>query len=878
MKDRTSSIKYIFHGIILPITLLIIAAGFVLIVYNLKMNESSEKRAYRLLTESAEAQSVAMEERRKSSFQQLDIISKSLDWDRDIYEDESVAAKLKILAEESQFANIAISDKRGIMLYQNGNTNNCSDRSYFKEAISGKLCVEFVKTGRMSGNKVFVFAAPVYRNGQIAGAIMGTRNLDDIVNILGNNDENGQYNFLCYKSGEIVSVPPDCGLPIAVGGKINSHFRDKDGTIEIIPDKVCKYTYNGQTYYGIYMPSGFDDVFIFSAATRGYASNLAGLYNKWAVMVSMIIFVLTMAVATVIIVRLKQRISIVKAYELERTKKLEEYHSFQSRRSLNRSNILSSFHINITKNICDDTINATENIVKIKSGCSADEFCEAVAEHIHPSDREKYMHSMSCSALMAAFGNGKTTIQNDFLFYGANKRYIWLRIIADLVRNPMTDDLEALTYAVGINNEKRLEQIGKKLITENFEGMGLVDICSGLVFGIKAIGGKHIIQNNALKEGMDYDRAALSTLANYLSKFDFEYTKENVKLEHIKMELEHAPSYSVTIHVYNEEQKEDKYYKINYSYLDKRRESIILSCEDITAILASKMDVETGLYNSTGFHEKVSEWIRNNPGKKYRIYRYDLDGFKNINGTYGYDAGNKILRDMGKYMRAHSMEDSFAAHLNADHFVRFCSEDYLTPEQSYADFLKYFADYEIHYPISLHIGVYDLCEENCDSFTMSYKAHLALQSIKGDLSTHIAYYRKGLMESTKNQQELLSEVEKAVGQEQFEIWLQPQFDYGGSIVGAEALVRWRHPEKGLIQPADFIPLLEKSKQITLVDNFVWNRSCRYIKELRDKGIALPISVNVSRIDIRSEEICKEFEQMIKKYNIPAEMLRIEVPI
>ncbi|UKI38134.1 MAG: diguanylate cyclase [Clostridiales bacterium] len=102
------------------------------------------------------------------------------------------------------------------------------------------------------------------------------------------------------------------------------------------------------------------------------------------------------------------------------------------------------------------------------------------------------------------------------------------------------------------------------------------------------------------------------------------------------------------------------------------------------------MDIETGLYNSAGFHEKVTEWLKENPGKKYRMYRYNLDGFSNINGTYGYEAGNKVLRDIAKHMRARSTDSSFAAHLNADHFVRFCSEDYPSAEECHKKFSERF--------------------------------------------------------------------------------------------------------------------------------------------------------------------------------------------
>lgn len=90
--------------------------------------------------------------------------------------------------------------------------------------------------------------------------------------------------------------------------------------------------------------------------------------------------------------------------------------------------------------------------------------------------------------------------------------------------------------------------------------------------------------------------------------------------------------------------------------------------------------------------------------------------------------------------------------------------------------------------------MYDLCEEDCDSYTMSYKALLALQTIKGKFTKRIAYYEKGMMATETTRQELLADVQTAIDTEQFEVWFQPQVDYEKKcITGAEALIRWRHP-------------------------------------------------------------------------------------
>ena len=303
-------------------------------------------------------------------------------------------------------------------------------------------------------------------------------------------------------------------------------------------------------------------------------------------------------------------------------------------------------------------------------------------------------------------------------------------------------------------------------------------------------------------------------------------------------------------------------------------------CEDISDIVSSENDPLTGLYNLSGFHNHVKRWIEENPGRKFRIHRYNIDRFRDINGVYGYELGNKLLRDFAMYMKKYNSAGSFAAHLNADHFVRFCADDVLTVEECYNHFTECFKNYDLSLPIKLHMGVYDLCEPDCDSFTMSYKALLALQSIKGSFSKKIAYYEKGMMAVEKGQQELLADIQRAIEEEQFEVWFQPQTDYAGQrIIGAEALIRWNHPRKGMLPPAVFIPLLEKTDYIGIVDKFVVEKVCRYICRWRHEiweDEFIPVSVNLSRNDVYRKDLCEGLSHMIQRYGISPSQIHLEI--
>ena len=418
-----------------------------------------------------------------------------------------------------------------------------------------------------------------------------------------------------------------------------------------------------------------------------------------------------------------------------------------------------------------------------------------------------------------------------------------------------------------------------RLITGYFDEVVLIDCSSGCVVNVSdRIAGEK--RNNKKYAGLLYDEQVRKTISDEVTDSERPAIGKALSLPVVMEELKHKDSYSVEFFTVPQGENAPIFKKITYKFLDEQQEVILMLCEDISDIVSSENDPLTGLYNLSGFHNHVKRWIEENPGRKFRVQRYNIDRFRDINGVYGYELGNKLLRDFGLYMKKYNSADSFAAHLKADHFVRFCADDVLTVEESYNHFTDCFKNYDLSMPIKLHMGVYDLCEPDCDSFTMSYKALLALQSIKGSFSKKIAYYEKGMMAVEKEQQELLADIQRAIEEEQFEVWFQPQTDYAGQrIIGAEALIRWNHPRKGMLSPAVFIPLLEKTDYIGIVDKFVVEKVCRYICRWRHEiweDEFIPVSVNLSRNDVYRKDLCEGLSHMIQRYGISPSQIHLEI--
>lgn len=165
---------------------------------------------------------------------------------------------------------------------------------------------------------------------------------------------------------------------------------------------------------------------------------------------------------------------------------------------------------------------------------------------------------------------------------------------------------------------------------------------------------------------------------------------------------------------------------------------------------------------------------------------------------------------------------------------------------------------------------------------MCDRALIAQNTIKSSHDTKLAYYDYTMRDSLLEEQQLISEIENAIEEEQLVLYFQPQVNYeDGSLIGAEALVRWEHPTRGLLSPNMFIPLLEQNGMITMLDEFVWERCCRYIhdwigKQSEVRNLSVAMSVNVSRLDIYDSRLCRKMQELVTKYDLEPSMISLEI--
>lgn len=291
-------------------------------------------------------------------------------------------------------------------------------------------------------------------------------------------------------------------------------------------------------------------------------------------------------------------------------------------------------------------------------------------------------------------------------------------------------------------------------------------------------------------------------------------------------------------------------------------------------------DSRTHFYTAEAFGKKSKNLLVTDTENTHAVIRVDIDNFSFVNDIFDWEVGNEILIKISNIIRAVFDGNSIHGYLGNDIFVVFFSyndrDEMLTRIIKTVDSIKA-CESRIH--IVPHIGICDNIKPDADMSIMCDYAGIALKTIKGNLLETYAVYDEKFDEKHTIQKFVESNKQRALENKNFYILLQPKCDINtGKVVGAEALVRWKNAETGeIISPGKFIPIFEKNGFIITLDRYVWEETCKVIKEWRDKGYRdIPISVNVSRMHIFNPGFARGFEELVKKYNIPPELLEVEI--
>lgn len=296
-------------------------------------------------------------------------------------------------------------------------------------------------------------------------------------------------------------------------------------------------------------------------------------------------------------------------------------------------------------------------------------------------------------------------------------------------------------------------------------------------------------------------------------------------------------------------------------------------------------DPLTGLANRSKLMSDIDFLIRKHgrQGVPFAVFFCDLDHFKKVNDGLGHEAGDTLLKIVAKRLSSGLRAGDSVARLGGDEFVVILQD--LAKYQSVITIAEKLIERivkpiqlgvtQVHVGMSIGIALYP--EDGLDAQTLLRNADSALYDAKQKGRAGYQFYRRELTEWMHQRLMLDSELRQAIEREEFELYLQPVVSLStGRAMSAEALIRWRHPKRGLLLPDDFIGYAQESGLITTIDSWVIREAIRLAAQWHAAGFKLRVAVNITARQFQSKTLFQIVQDALQHYGLPAQYLVIEI--
>lgn len=420
------------------------------------------------------------------------------------------------------------------------------------------------------------------------------------------------------------------------------------------------------------------------------------------------------------------------------------------------------------------------------------------------------------------------------------------------------------------------ESIVECLLSE-YQSVWVVDVASGRMELFKD-NRSVITRENCKDNDSDYSKVIDWYLRHFVADDDIARVKRDTEIEVVLHELSDNPSYCVAYsRVLNETVN---YNEIVFSKLEENGDTIrhfLLGFREEDRCKKADIDDLTGVYTRQAFFKRARLVLEENPEEVFDIMISDIVDFKQINEMYGIKTGDLILSYLGHSMVPENQNGTVIGRYGGDQFVALIKHDKMKRLRNNPEALIIKPDEELPKYV-IKFGIYEHADRKLSIVSMCDQAHIALNSIKHRYGSWLAVYDEKLSKALDIQRRIEASMHQALAEEQFCVYYQPKHETAtGKIIGAEALIRWTHPEYGFMSPGDFIPIFEKTGFVTETDKYVWKKTCENIRKWIDKGInVVPVSVNASRLDFVQTDITKTLDEYVKQNKLSPGLIHVEV--
>jgi diguanylate cyclase (GGDEF)-like protein len=372
--------------------------------------------------------------------------------------------------------------------------------------------------------------------------------------------------------------------------------------------------------------------------------------------------------------------------------------------------------------------------------------------------------------------------------------------------------------------------------------------------------------------------------AKIASMLDLPVDQADVTVEYRRRIEQHREPHSISEHHLND----DRWVLVN-----EHRTSdggTVVHYTDITELKRREQQIQhlafhdslTGLPNRLLFQERIEEALAASQarGEAVAVMCLDLDHFKNVNDSLGHAAGDALLRQVGERLRDCVRERDTVARLGGDEFGIVLTK---LNDAEFATTLAWRIISALNQPVDLNghqavvgtsIGIATSATDGVDGDKLLKNADLALYRAKADGRGTFRFFEADMDARAQARRALEIDLRQAIGKAQLEVHYQPQVDLGSNtVVGFEALVRWRHPERGLVPPLEFIPLAEETGIIIQIGEWVLRQACADAMKWPD---TINIAVNVSPAQFRDHDLAQRVGSILKETGLSPGRLEIEI--
>ncbi|MBR1877311.1 MAG: GGDEF domain-containing protein [Lachnospiraceae bacterium] len=516
-----------------------------------------------------------------------------------------------------------------------------------------------------------------------------------------------------------------------------------------------------------------------------------------------------------------------------------------------------------------------------------------------PEDKEDFLNASSPAYLREAAKIGRESVDTKIRLMYQDGTYHWYAFHTVFENDRVflsAQDINELSHDIvkDYMTSRKYEQVRglneiQNELARNFERSEHVNELTGIYVFEYDVAQKNYYLSTTFDKMFKISDPALKdewSLLESLEPYVDDREKFNDFLDRVKREPD---THEITLRLIN---KYDValYFTITVQTLQglNNRMARVTGCiQDVNTEMEIKAELEfradydsiTGLYNSESFYRRTMERIFLKSSAEFAMIALDINRFRLINDRFGVEVGNNCLKELGKQISLSLPWDGIAGRYQADNFSILVEYE---KDQDILDYIErlgmaFHFEEAVRCGSTLSFGIYKINDRDIPVRVMCDRARLAKHDIKGNTLTNFAVYDDRIRLQQIKLAEMESEMQVALDRHEFVMYLQPKVDLKtGEICGAEALVRWQHPIKGLRMPGDFLPLFENNGFIKKIDEYMWESAAIYLAKLKSMGLSIPISVNISRLHISNTDLIGELTGLVQRYDIEPGLLELEI--